>query len=167
MKNRRGRPTGHKLSTASKNKIRKSRTGQQHTIETRIKISCSLSKHGRSIMVEFVPFAIIYISKAKGKRRNPSMVDVIRAFISSRYWADKPTEGQLTQYGVSMRKSLEQRGYISTAAVSVSDRRFRYITPTPSFPSKGHTRQLDIVMRVVISDIREFQRVKSIKKRTK
>ncbi|KKL43013.1 hypothetical protein LCGC14_2367080 [marine sediment metagenome] len=39
MKNRRGRPTGYKLSKKSKNKIRKSRIGQRHTIETRLKIS--------------------------------------------------------------------------------------------------------------------------------
>ncbi|KKL43012.1 hypothetical protein LCGC14_2367070 [marine sediment metagenome] len=111
-------------------------------------------------MIDFVFFAIIYISKAKGTSRNPIMIEIVRAFISSRHRVNKPSENFVNAYGISMRKSLESRGYISVAAINVSDRRIRYITPTTSFPSKGHTRQLDNVIDLIISDMRELQRPK-------
>ena len=42
MANRRGRPTGFRLSEESKNKIRNSRTGQHHSESTKTKIANSM-----------------------------------------------------------------------------------------------------------------------------
>lgn len=43
-----GRPVGYELSDVSKNKIRQSRIGKVHSIETRNKISISLIKYFRA-----------------------------------------------------------------------------------------------------------------------
>ncbi|KKM83862.1 hypothetical protein LCGC14_1305150 [marine sediment metagenome] len=166
MIKQRGRLPGFKLSKSHKAKISKGRTGQRHTIETRLKISHTKHENSSSIMLTFIPFAIILISKAKGIGRNPIMVDIIRAFISSRR-RYKPAEALIGIYAVAMRKSLEKFGYISLAAPNTVDRRVKYITPTPLFPGKGHTRQRNDIIALIISDVIELRRVEGIKRRAK
>jgi hypothetical protein len=48
MSGSRGRPLGFKLSEESKDKIRESRTGQEHAVQTKRKISKSLKRYFRT-----------------------------------------------------------------------------------------------------------------------
>jgi len=167
MPGKRGRPEGHKLSQESKDKIRDGRLGKRHTQETRDKISMSLSKEGRRpIISDFVSFAITYISKAKGSTRNPIMVEIIRAFVKSHGLNAKAVESNIKgSYSVPMRKSLELRGYIAYASLNTVDRRIRFISPTPLFPSERSTKRLENVVKEVIEDMRRNDREKERRKK--
>lgn len=70
LKKKRGRPFGHKLSEESKNKIRQSRLGQDHSDKTRVKISKSLNK---------------YFNSDEGKKRKVVMANESRNRMRARW----------------------------------------------------------------------------------
>lgn len=139
--------------------------GQKQTKASKAKIAMTKTKNDGTVLWDFLTFAIFYISKAKGNKRNPVMADLVRDFISSRPVADRPKELSITgAYSVQVRKSLELQGYIAYASLNTVDRRVRYISPTPLFPNSRCTKQLRSIIKKVAEDVRRYHRNKESKR---
>lgn len=85
MANRRGRPTGFKLSEESKAKISKSKTGQTHTPKTRRKISKSVrfyfkTPKGRAQRAKTAAFMIDFWNSPEGMEYRLSLGDSMKSY---------------------------------------------------------------------------------------
>jgi hypothetical protein len=127
----------------------------------------------------FVTFVVAHISKAKGRDRNPMMRDLERKFVdkhrqnSSAYSLYKRKRGvgyvlstgvslsNVCAYGVEIRKYLEILGYITCSPLNHMDRRIRYLSPTPSFPSYHQKARLNALTEATYRSIADKLNLKS------
>jgi hypothetical protein len=78
MADRRGRPTGYVMSKKTKNQISETKTGQQHTLKTRRKISKSVKEYfktdaGKAQTVRMTAFMVDIWTSKEGLKFKKSM----------------------------------------------------------------------------------------------